>query len=93
MVTGSEISARITGSFDSTSGLSCTPLTLSTVWQKKQVTPWSLPGTCSRLSPSVVAFSRTAIGAWHLTQKSPSAPCVSRWPRRFIARKTGSLAA
>ena len=68
----------------------CEPVTESMVWQKKQVTPLSFCGTDARLVPSVVAPSSSAIGAWHLTQKLPSCPPVSRWPRAFIAWKTGS---
>ncbi len=74
-------------------GLLCVPPMLCTEWQKKQVTPWRLSGTESRFSPSVVAFCFSARGAWHWTQKLPRPPSVSRWPRRFIALKTGSLVA
>jgi hypothetical protein len=54
------------------------PVTASIVWQKKQVTPWSSRGTLPRFVPSVVAPAARAIGAWHLTQKLPSWPPVSR---------------
>ncbi len=74
----------------SVSGLLWVPSTDSAEWQKKQVTPCCDAGSDARLSPSVVVPSCTATGAWHLTQKSPSAPLVSRWPRWFMAMKTGS---
>jgi hypothetical protein len=45
-------------------------------------------GRLSRFNPSVVAPVRTAIGAWHFTQKSPMLP--SRCPRAFIATNSGS---
>src|SRR5438445_100407 len=86
---GSEIGPIMRPSLASASGLLCVPSTDSAEWQKKQVTPCCEAGREARLSPSVVAPSCTATGAWHLTQKSPSAPLVSRWPRLFIAMKTG----
>ena len=91
---GSEKGPRRMLSAASVSGLLCVPSTLSTEWQKKQVTPMELArGTVSRLRPSVVAPSCRAMGAWHFTQKLPNPPSVSRWPRWFIATKTGSLEA
>jgi len=46
---------RIVRSVARWSGSLCVPLTASTLWQKKQVTPLSFCGTLARLSPSVVA--------------------------------------
>src|SRR5579872_4967500 len=68
----------------------CAVSTDSAVWQKMHVTPWYFVSSVERFSPSVVFWSRTAIGAWHLTQKAPRPPSVSRWPRWFMATKTGS---
>src|SRR5580698_2038530 len=90
---GSLNSPLMTRSVDSSSDALFAPLTADTEWQKKHVTPWYWEGKLATFRPSVVKPSRTAMGAWHCTQNEPSAPCVSRWPRAFIARKTGSLAA
>src|SRR3954466_7309969 len=87
---GSEIGPTMRPSVASVSGLLCVPSTDLAEWQKKQVTPCCEAGSVARLRPSVVVPSCTATGAWHFTQKLPSAPLVSRWPRWFIAMKTGS---
>ena len=87
---GSRMPPRITASSECTSGLLASPSTADTLWQSMQPMPRRRSGRSLRFRPSVVSPSRVARGAWHCTQKVPSSPSVSRWPRAFIATKTGS---
>ncbi len=88
--TGSAMPPRTTPSSLRVSAPLWTAVTPSIAWQAQQPTPRAARGTASRLVPSVVSPSASAVGAWQPTHSDPSPPLVARWPTRLSARNTGS---